>query len=68
MQASADGGEADASAAGEGEAKSVYTVCRGDTLWGIAKRHGVELTALITANPQTKNPNLIYPGDEVIIP
>ena len=68
VQASADGGEADASAAGEGEAKSVYTVCRGDTLWGIAKRHGVELTALITANPQIKNPNLIYPGDEVIIP
>ena len=29
---------------------------------GIAKRHGVSLTALISANPQIKNPNLIYPG------
>lgn len=45
-----------------------YTVCKGDTLWGIAGRYGVELTALITANPQIKNPNLIYPGDEVRIP
>ena len=43
------------------------TVRKGDTLWGIAQRHGVSLTALIAANPQIKNPNLIYPGDEVNI-
>ena len=47
---------------------AVYTVRSGDTLWGIAKRYGVTLTALIAANPQIKNPNLIYPGDEVILP
>lgn len=46
----------------------VYTVRKGDTLWGIAKRYGVALTDLIAANPQIKNPNLIYPGNEVIIP
>ena len=45
-----------------------YTVKKGDTLWGIAKRYGVALTALIAANPQIKNPNLIYPGNEVRIP
>ena len=45
-----------------------YTVKRGDTLWGIAKRFGVNLTALIAANPQIKNPNLIYPGNEVRLP
>ena len=42
-----------------------YTVRRGDTLWGIAKRYGVTLRSLIAANPQIKNPNLIYPGEQV---
>ena len=37
---------------------------KGETLWGIAWRYGVALTALIAANPQIKNPNLIYPGDQ----
>ena len=48
--------------------RGTYTVKRGDTLWGIAKRFGVNLTALIAANPQIKNPNLIYPGNEVRLP
>lgn len=46
----------------------VHTVRKGETLWGIARKHGVGLTALIAANPQIKNPNLIYPGDEVRLP
>lgn len=45
-----------------------YIVKKGDTLWGIAKQYGVSLTALIAANPQIKNPNLIYPGDRVNMP
>lgn len=51
-----------------GQTAAVYTVRKGDTLWGIAKGSGVTLTALIAANPQIKNPNLIYPGDRVNIP
>lgn len=38
-----------------------YTVVPGDTLSGIAKRHGVPLSAIIELN-QIQNPNLIYPG------
>ena len=52
----------------ENQEAAVYIVKKGDTLWGIAKRCGVTLTALIQANPQIKNPNLIYPGDRVRIP
>ena len=40
----------------------------GDTLWGLAQSYGVSLTEIIRANPQIKNPNLIYPGNQVIIP
>lgn len=43
-------------------------VQRGDTLWGIAQRHGVSLDALIRANPQIPNPNLIYVGQVVNLP
>lgn len=38
-----------------------YTVVPGDTLSGIAKRHGVPLSAIIKLN-QIQNPNLIHPG------
>src|SRR5690606_16493559 len=38
-----------------------YTVVPGDTLSGIAKRHGVPLSVIIELN-QIQNPNLIHPG------
>lgn len=50
------------------EARDDYIVKKGDTLWGIAKRFGVTLNALIAANPQIKNPNLIYSGNRVHMP
>lgn len=43
-------------------------VVSGDTLWGIAKRWNVSLESLLQANPGIKNPNLIRPGDKVVIP
>ena len=38
-----------------------YTVVPGDTLSGIAKRHGVPLSVIIELN-QIQNPDLIHPG------
>lgn len=45
-----------------------YTVVSGDTLFTIAQRFGVSLQALINANPQIPNPNLIFPGQVICIP
>lgn len=44
-----------------------YTVKRGDTLWGIAKKFGVTVSAVVNAN-NIRNPNLIYVGEVFIIP
>jgi spore coat assembly protein SafA len=45
-----------------------YSVKRGDTLWDIARAHGVSLQSLIAANPQIDNPNLIMPGQQIHLP
>ncbi|NMB02065.1 MAG: SafA/ExsA family spore coat assembly protein [Firmicutes bacterium] len=45
-----------------------YTVQPGDTMFTIAQRFGVSLNALIAANPQIPNPNLIFPGQIVCVP
>lgn len=45
-----------------------YTVVSGDTMYFIAQRFGVSLEALIAANPQISDPNLIYPGDQLCVP
>ncbi|MBI4618392.1 MAG: LysM peptidoglycan-binding domain-containing protein [Planctomycetes bacterium] len=45
-----------------------HVVVSGDTLSAIAGAHGVSLAELIAANPQIKNPNLIRPGDVIVIP
>jgi spore coat assembly protein SafA len=45
-----------------------YTVQQGDTMFLIAQRFGVSLDALIAANPQISNPNLIFPGQVICVP
>ncbi len=42
-----------------------YTVISGDTLSGIAARHGVSLKTLVAANPQIADANKIYPGQVI---
>lgn len=45
-----------------------YIVRGGDTLSGIAASRGISLAALVRANPQITNPDLIRPGQHVTIP
>lgn len=40
----------------------------GNTLSGISAAHGVSWEAVAAANPQLKNPNLIYPGEKLFVP
>lgn len=46
----------------------IYRVVGGDTMFEIARRFGVALETLITANPQITNPDLICPGQEICVP
>ncbi|MBQ1241645.1 MAG: SafA/ExsA family spore coat assembly protein [Oscillospiraceae bacterium] len=47
---------------------ATHTVMRGDTMWKIASRYKVGTSEIISANPQIKNPDLIYPGNVLTIP
>jgi hypothetical protein len=47
---------------------SNYIVGTCDTLSGIGKELGVSLNAVIVANPEIEDPDLIYPGQFVTIP
>ncbi|HEY8462908.1 MAG TPA: LysM peptidoglycan-binding domain-containing protein [Bacillota bacterium] len=46
----------------------IYRVVAGDTMYTIANRHGISLDALLQANPQISDANLIFPGQEICIP
>jgi uncharacterized YkwD family protein/spore coat assembly protein SafA len=45
-----------------------HTVVPGDTLWKIAVKYQIGLSEIISANPQIKDPNLIYPGQKITVP
>ncbi len=45
----------------------VHIVKSGDMLWKIADMYGLTLDELIALNPQLKNPNLLYVGQEIIV-
>lgn len=47
---------------------TTYIVRSGDTMWKIAARNQVGVSEIIAANPQIKNPTLIYPGQKLTIP
>ena len=49
-------------------AMTYHTVVKGDTMWRIATRYEVGLSEIKSANPNIKNPDLIYPGQVLTIP
>lgn len=49
-------------------AQQVHTVSPGDSMWKISVWYQVGLSEIISANPQIKNPALIYPGQKITIP
>ncbi|MEN9505275.1 MAG: hypothetical protein RI958_1201 [Actinomycetota bacterium] len=54
-------------AASAGTPSSTYVVQRGDGFFGIAMRHGVSLTALLTTNNLTIH-SIVHPGSTLTIP
>ncbi len=45
-----------------------YTVVKGDSMWRIAVKYEIGISELIKANPQIKDPALIYVGQKITIP
>ena len=68
LSALGSSGGASTAAGKSARQENVCVVVSGDTLWGIARRWDVPLESLLKANPGIKNPNLINPGDKVVIP
>jgi len=51
-----------------GLGSKTHVIKAGDTLRKIAQKNNISVDKLIKANPQIKNPDVIYAGDELIIP
>ena len=47
---------------------TLHKVKSGDTMWKIAVKYQTGLSEIVSANPQIKNPALIYPGQTITIP
>ncbi|PEN93751.1 peptigoglycan-binding protein LysM, partial [Bacillus wiedmannii] len=46
----------------------IHIVQKGDTLWKIAKKYGVDFDTLKNTNTQLSNPDLIMPGMKIKVP
>lgn len=50
-----------------GVSNDAYTVTKGDTLCGIARKNGISLKKILAANPNIKNPDRIHVGQKIVI-
>jgi LysM repeat protein len=50
------------------ETSSDYTIQKGDNLTKLAKQNNTTIDAIMKANPQIKDPNLIYAGSKLKMP
>lgn len=46
----------------------IYVIQPGDTIYVIARRFNLSLEALLRANPQLTNPDILYVGENLCIP
>lgn len=46
----------------------IYSIRSGDTLGRLASFHGISLGKLLAMNPQIENPDLIFPGQAILVP
>ncbi|TGV22659.1 SafA/ExsA family spore coat assembly protein, partial [Mesorhizobium sp. M00.F.Ca.ET.186.01.1.1] len=46
----------------------IHIVQKGDSMWKIAKRYGVDYKELLRLNSQIKTPDTLYPGARIKIP
>jgi len=51
-----------------GLSSKTHIIKAGHTLTKIAQSNNVNINALVKANPQIKNPDVIFIGDELVIP
>jgi LysM repeat protein len=51
-----------------GDGTGTYVVQPNDNIWKISERLGVDPQVIIDANPQLKNPDIIQPGDQLVVP
>lgn len=47
---------------------AIYTVAQGDTLLSIAQQYGTTVEAIVEANPDIENPDVLQIGQEIRIP
>jgi LysM repeat protein len=51
--------------AAQSKQTKIHAVAKGETLWKIATSYGLTMAQILSLNPQIKNPNRIYPGEQV---